>query len=188
MYLDGSAESGGDLAPVTLDAGPDVARNPYELQLATGVVGAVHAGLCGEGVLFGQRLGGFLRDGQGGHFRELLEGGDGEGAGRPATAGGESRREEDAAGAERRGKARRREAASVEAAMELPCPCPGSSFAWANTGNRGAEERRRPAHRRPRSGTERARKRGGARGDEQIGGEARTTRISRETWERNPRG
>jgi hypothetical protein len=90
MYLDGSAESGGDLAPVTLDAGPDVARNPYELQLATGVVGAVHAGLCGEGVLFGQRLGGFLRDGQGGHFRELLEGGDGEGAGRPATAGGES--------------------------------------------------------------------------------------------------
>jgi hypothetical protein len=90
MYLDGSAESGGDLAPVTLDAGPDVARNPYELQLATGVVGAVHSGLGGEGVLVDQGLGRFLRDGQGGHFRELLEGGDGERAKRPATAGGES--------------------------------------------------------------------------------------------------
>jgi hypothetical protein len=40
-YLDGSAEVGGDLPAVALDAGPDVARNPNELQLTGRFVDAV---------------------------------------------------------------------------------------------------------------------------------------------------
>lgn len=65
---------------MALDAGPDVARNPDELQLPGGVVDAVDPGLGRQGVLVGQGLGGFLRDWDGRRFGELLEGGDDEGA------------------------------------------------------------------------------------------------------------
>ena len=46
-YLDGGAEVGGDLPAVALDAGPDITRNPDELQLPGGVVHAVDSELCG---------------------------------------------------------------------------------------------------------------------------------------------
>ena len=90
-YLDGGAEVGGDLPAVALDAGPDVTRNPDELQVcsspaARGVVDAVDPGLGGQRVLVDQGLGGLLRDGHGGRLGELLEGGDSEGAGGTAAA------------------------------------------------------------------------------------------------------
>ena len=52
-YFDGGAEVGGDFPAVALDAGPDVTRNPDELQVcsspaARGVVDAVDPGLRGQ--------------------------------------------------------------------------------------------------------------------------------------------
>lgn len=85
-YLDRGAEVGGDLPAVALDAGPDVARNPDELQFPGGVVDAVDPGLGGQGFLVERGLGGLRRDGHGGRLGQLLEGRDGEGARRAATA------------------------------------------------------------------------------------------------------
>ena len=79
-YLDGGAEVSGDLPAVALEAGPDVARNPDELQVPGGVVDAVYPGLGGQGALVEQGLGGLRGDGHGRRLGQLLEGGDGEGA------------------------------------------------------------------------------------------------------------
>ena len=126
-YLDGGAEVSGDLPAVALEAGPDVARNPDELQVPGGVVDAVYPGLGGQGALVEQGLGGLRGDGHGRRLGQLLEGGDGEAAWGAAVReaeggrGGEGGAEEAAvAGAERGGKARRREAA-VEDAMDGCC-------------------------------------------------------------------
>jgi hypothetical protein len=62
---------------VALDAGPDVPRDPEELQVPGGVEHAVHPGPGGERVLVGQILGRLRRDGDGGRLGELAEGGDG---------------------------------------------------------------------------------------------------------------
>jgi hypothetical protein len=110
-YLDGGAEVGGDLPAVALDAGPDVARNPDELQLAGGVVDAVDPGLWGQSVLVDQEgLGGLLRDGHGGRLGELLEGGDGDGAGGAAAAEREAKGIRGRGGGSRRGEEREGEA------------------------------------------------------------------------------
>jgi hypothetical protein len=110
-YLDGGAEVGGDLPAVALDAGPHVARNPDELQLAGGVVDAVDPGLRRQGVLVDQEgLGGLLRDGHGGRLGELLEGGDGEGAAGAAAAEREAKGIGVRRGGSRRGEEREGEA------------------------------------------------------------------------------
>jgi hypothetical protein len=109
-YLDGGAEVGRDLPAVALDAGPDVARNPDELQLPGGVVDAVDPGLGGKGVLVDQGLGGLLRDGHEGRLGELLEGGYGEGAGGAAAAEREAKRIGGRRGGGRRGEEREGEA------------------------------------------------------------------------------
>jgi hypothetical protein len=94
VYLDGAAKVGGHLPAVALDAGPDVARYPDELQLAGGVVHPVDPGLGGQGFLVRQRLRGLRWDGDGGRLGELREGGDREAspargaAGREAEGGG----------------------------------------------------------------------------------------------------